>query len=54
MPDHPRYWLPLLAAYLLGAALFTPAVRLVAWLILWGCAATGDYPSPPAYTMWAP
>lgn len=53
MPDHPRYWLPLLAAWLLGAVLFQPAVRLVCWLILWGGHAACDYPEPPAYTMWA-
>lgn len=54
MPDHPRYWIPLLAVYLAAAALDQPIVRKLVWLILRACALTGDYPEPPAYTMWAP
>ncbi len=48
-------WLPLLAAYLLALAAFTPTVRLACWAILWVAHLAGTEPAPPpAYTPWAP
>ena len=51
----PRNWPAWALAWVAAMVLWMPAMRGLAWVVLWTAYATGQSTEPPpAYTAWAP